>query len=179
MKGVPASGPSGRVRGSSGSSVVSRPRLRSSSSSCSVRRAVLACITSSSHGVICARTARSFAALGAAKRWCRTVPPGVPSNSVVTRKRIGPDGRRDGVAVGEVVIWTPVEQLLDAGVLAVHAVVGRSHPSAVAHRVHLHTRHTQLPVDPSTRCGDELPSDLRRGRGRACRSSRPPDARRR
>ena len=37
----PASGPSGRVRGSAGTSVASRPRRWSSSSSCSVRRGQL------------------------------------------------------------------------------------------------------------------------------------------
>ena len=77
-----------------------------------------------------------------------------------------PHRRRDGVPVGEIVVGTPVEDLLDDRALAVHAVIGGPNPSAVARRDHLHLGHPKLPGDPSARCCHELPGDLRRGRSR-------------
>ena len=75
----PATGPSGRARGSAGSWVASRPRRSSSSPSCSIRRINASPIEEA----ICSMMARSLGVLGAANRWWRIVPPGVGSNSVV------------------------------------------------------------------------------------------------
>src|SRR5829696_4532050 len=70
----------------------------------------------------------------------------------------------DGVSVGEVVVGTPVEDLLDDRVLTMHAVVGGPGTPAVAGRGHLHPSHAKLPGDPAARRCHELPGDLRRGR---------------
>ena len=70
----------------------------------------------------------------------------------------------DGVPQREVVVGTPVEELLDARPLAVHAVVRGPDTPAVAGRDDLHPAHTYLPGGSSTRRGHVFPQDLRRDR---------------
>ena len=110
--------------------------------------------------------ARSLGVLGAANRLVEDRPAGRGLELRRHDKADRTHRRRDGVPVGEVVVGTPVEDLLDARALPVHAVVGGPNPSTIARRDHLHPGHPELPGDPSARCCHELPGDLRRGRSR-------------
>ena len=79
------------------------------------------------------------------------MPVVVGSNSTVWSSLIGPVGVVEDRPVGDVVVRPPVEDLLDDGVLAVHAVVGRTGAAPAAGRAL--DRHLGDPRLPATSAG--------------------------
>ena len=70
--------------------------------------------------------------------------------------------RRQGRPVGDIVVRPPVENLLDDGVLAMHAVVSRAGAPPAAGGLDSYLGDPGLPRHPLAGLGQELPGDLLR-----------------
>ncbi len=172
-----ASTPSVLAGGTSGSSRASRPRTSSSAPSCSTRRSLDTRNARTSIGFASVARTRSLAVWGG--------HPHVDDRPVGRRLELGrleqanaTERRGDGVPEGEVVVGSPVEELLDARVLAVDAVVRGPDAAAVAGGDHLHpghaacqaTRRPGVVTNSQATCGGVVVRS---------RPGRPPGARRR